>query len=308
MIYTSLKELVGNTPLFEMKNIEAKTNSLGKIFAKLECFNPAGSSKDRVALNMLEKAEEKGILKKGGTVIEPTSGNTGIGLAAFCAAKGYKAIFTMPDSMSRERIQLLSAYGAKIVLTPAAEGMKGSIEKAKEIHENTENSFIASQFDNPDNPSAHFMTTGQEIYADLCGKVDVFIAGIGTGGTVSGTGAYLKKMNPETEIIGFEPETSPLITRGFSGAHSLQGIGANFIPENYDGNFVDRVVTVTDEEAYSAAKMLAREEGILVGITSGAAVSIAIALSQSESYKNKNIVALCADSGERYMSVGLFDD
>lgn len=307
MLYTSLSEIVGSTPMLRLENIEAETNAKSKIFAKLELFNPAGSSKDRVALNMLEEAEKKGILKNGGTIIEPTSGNTGIGLAAFCAAKGYKAIFTMPETMSVERIKLLRAYGAEIVLTPAAEGMKGSIAKAEEIKEKTENSFIPSQFDNPDNPSSHFKTTGPEIWADLDGKIDVFIAGIGTGGTVSGIGAYLKKMNPDIEIIGYEPEDSPLITKGVAGAHKLQGIGANFIPENYDTGVVDRVVTVTTQEAYSMCKMIARKEGVLVGITSGGAVSVAVKLSQTEEYKGKNIVALLPDSGERYMSVGIFD-
>lgn len=307
MLAYSLKELVGNTPILKMRNIEKEISAKGNLFAKLELFNPAGSSKDRVALNMLEEAEKKGLIKKGGTVIEPTSGNTGIGLAAFCAAKGYNAVFTMPDSMSVERIRLLSAYGAKIVLTPAAEGMKGSIEKAKEICENTENSIIASQFDNPDNPKAHYNTTGPEIWSDLDGKIDVFIAGIGTGGTISGTAKYLKEMNPEIEVIGFEPEDSPLITKGFSGAHKLQGIGANFIPENYDESVVDRVVTVTTEEAYAAANLAAKKEGILVGITSGGALSVAIKLLQKVEYSGKNIVALLPDSGERYMSVGMFD-
>lgn len=307
MVYNSLNELVGSTPLLRLRQIEAETGANANIFAKLECFNPAGSSKDRVALNMLEEAEKRGELKPGGTIIEPTSGNTGIGLAAFCAAKGYKAIFTMPETMSVERRKLLAAYGAEIVLTPAAEGMKGSIEKAEEIYKNTVNSFIPSQFDNPDNPSAHFKATGPEIWNDLDGKIDVFIAGIGTGGTVSGTGAYLKKMNPDIEIIGYEPEDSPLITKGVSGGHKLQGIGANFIPKNFDSTIVDRVVTVTTDEAYSACKMIARKEGILVGITSGGAVSIAIKLSRLEEYKGKNIVALLPDSGERYMSVGMFD-
>lgn len=307
MLYKSLAELVGSTPLLKMEKIEEETGAKANLFAKLELFNPAGSSKDRVALNMLEEAEKKGILKKGGTIIEPTSGNTGIGLAAFCASKGYKAIFTMPETMSVERRKLLSAYGAQIVLTPAVDGMKGSIEKAEEIRKNTENSFIPSQFDNPDNPASHFNTTGPEIWADLDGKIDVFIAGIGTGGTVSGTGAYLKKMNPEIEIIGYEPEDSPLITKGTAGAHKLQGIGANFIPENYDSSVVDRVVTVTTGEAYSMCKMIARKEGVLVGITSGGALSIAVKLSLDEKYKGKNIVALLPDSGERYMSVGMFE-
>ena len=306
MLYTSLKELVGNTPLFEMKSAEEKSGNNAKIFAKLELFNPAGSAKDRVALNMLEEAEKSGKLLPGGTIIEPTSGNTGIGLAAFCAAKGYKAIFTMPETMSVERRQLLSAYGAEIVLTPAAEGMKGSIEKALELNKEIENSFIPSQFDNPANPASHYNSTGPEIFSDLGGRVDVFIAGIGTGGTVSGTGAYLKKMNPDIEIIGYEPEDSPLITRGTAGGHKLQGIGANFIPENYDEEVVDRVLTVTTQEAYSTCKMIARQEGLLVGITSGGAVSVAMRLASLPEYKGKNIVALLPDSGERYMSVGMF--
>lgn len=307
MFYNSLEELVGSTPLLRLNNIEKETGAQAEIFAKLELFNPAGSAKDRVALNMLKKAEEDGLIREGGTIIEPTSGNTGIGLAAFCAAKGYRAIFTMPETMSIERRQLLSAYGAEIVLTPASEGMKGSIEKALEIQRETENSFIPSQFDNPANPEAHFNSTGAEIYNDLGGKIDVFIAGIGTGGTLTGTGAYLKKMNPDIEIIGYEPADSPLITQGRAGGHKLQGIGANFIPENYDAAVADRVLTVTTQEAYSACKMMARKEGLLVGITSGGSLSIAIKLSQLEEYRGKRIVAFMPDSGERYMSVGMFD-
>ncbi len=308
MIYKSVNELIGNTPLTELFNIEKKDNLTAKVTVKLECMNPGGSAKDRVALHMIEKAEKCGLLKSGATIIEPTSGNTGIGIAAVCACKGYKAIMTMPDTMSRERIQLLKAYGAEVILTDGKKGMAGAVEKAEQLHREIENSFIPSQFDNPDNPETHYLTTGPEIWEQTDGKVDVFIAGIGTGGTISGTGKFLKEVNPDVEIIGFEPADSPLITSGRSGSHKLQGIGANFIPKNYDSSVVDRILTVTTQQAYNTVKRIAREEGILVGITSGAATYIAIELAKMSEYKDKTIVAFLPDAGNRYMSTGMFDD
>lgn len=307
MIYQSLTQLIGKTPLLELKNIEKECGACGKILAKLEYFNPAGSVKDRVALNMLEQAEQDGLLKPGATVIEPTSGNTGIGLAAICAAKGYRAILTMPETMSIERRKLLASYGAEIVLTSAGEGMLGSIKKANELKEEIPNSFIPSQFVNPNNPEAHIMSTGPEIWEDTEGSIDAFVAGIGTGGTISGTGKYLKEKNGNIRIIGFEPHDSPLITKGTAGGHKLQGIGANFIPDNYNPDVVDEVLTVKWEDAYAMAKLIARKEGILVGITSGASVLVATELAKRDEYENKTIVALLPDSGERYMSAGLFD-
>ncbi len=305
MIYESLGQLIGKTPLMELKNIEKELCIDGKIFAKLEYFNPAGSVKDRVALNMIETAEKEGTLKPGATVIEPTSGNTGIGLAAICASKGYKAIFTMPETMSIERRKLLAAYGAEIVLTDAKSGMIGAVEKANELSREIENSFIPSQFDNPSNPGAHILSTGPEIWEETEGDIDAFVAGIGTGGTISGIGAYLKEQMSDIKIIGFEPFDSPLITQGRSGSHKLQGIGANFIPETYNPNVVDEVLTVKWEDAYEMCKLIARKEGILVGITSGASVWTAVHLAKNTGYKK--IVALLPDSGERYMSSGLFE-
>ncbi len=307
MVYSSVTELIGKTPVMEFKNIERLYGLSAQVIAKLECFNPAGSAKDRVALNMIEEAEKKGLLKKGATVIEPTSGNTGIGLASVCAAKGYKAIFTMPETMSIERRKLLAAYGAEIVLTDKDKGMLGSIEKANELKSKIENSFIPAQFDNPDNPASHIKSTGPEIWEATDGKIDVFVAGIGTGGTISGVGAYLKKMNPDIEIIGFEPSDSPLITDGRAGAHKLQGIGANFVPNTYNPDVVDRVMTVEAADAYRTTKEIALNEGILVGITSGAAAYLAIELAKKEEYAGKTIMAFLPDSGERYMSSGLFD-
>lgn len=307
MVYSSVTELIGKTPVMEFKNIERLYGLSAQVIAKLECFNPAGSAKDRVALNMIEEAEKKGLLKKGATVIEPTSGNTGIGLASVCAAKGYKAIFTMPETMSIERRKLLAAYGAEIILTDKDKGMLGSIEKANELKSKIENSFIPAQFDNPDNPASHIKSTGPEIWEATDGKIDIFVAGIGTGGTISGVGAYLKKMNPDIEIIGFEPSDSPLITDGRAGAHKLQGIGANFVPNTYNPDVVDRVMTVEAADAYRTTKEIALNEGILVGITSGAAAYLAIELAKKEEYAGKTIMAFLPDSGERYMSSGLFD-
>ncbi len=306
MIYEGFCSLVGKTPLLNASSFAKKNNIKGNLFAKLEYFNPAGSVKDRVAVNMLLKAEKNGTVKKGGTVIEPTSGNTGIGLAAAAASLGYKAILVMPDTMSVERQSLLRAYGAEIVLTPGKEGMLGSIKKAEELKKNTPNSFIPSQFDNPDNPESHILSTGPEIYGDTDGKIDIFVACIGTGGTVSGTGRFLKEKNPDIKVIGIEPYDSPLITEGRAAPHGIQGIGANFIPENLDMSVIDEVITVKTEDAFSACRSFAQSEGLLVGISSGAALHGASAIANREENKGKNIVVLLPDSGERYMSVNLF--
>lgn len=304
MIYNNFCQLVGNTPLM-------KLNAFGKglpseLYAKLECFNPAGSVKDRVAVNMLEKARAKGLITEGATIIEPTSGNTGIGLAAAAVSLGYKAVLVMPDTMSVERQKLLKAYGADIVLTEGAKGMLGSIEKAKELCDKTPNSFIPSQFDNPDNPEAHTLTTGPEIWDDMNGEVDIFVASIGTGGTLSGTGRYLKEKNPAIKVIGIEPFDSPLITKGKAGPHGIQGIGANFIPDNLDMSVVDEVVTVRTADAFRACRAFAETEGLLVGISSGAALKAATEIAQRPENEGKKIVVLLPDSGERYMSVNLF--
>ncbi len=304
MIYNSFCELTGNTPLMRLSRFSE--NAPCEIYGKLECFNPAGSVKDRVAVNMLLRAKEKGLIGEGATIIEPTSGNTGIGLAAAAVSLGYKAILVMPDSMSIERQKLLKAYGAEIVLTEGAKGMLGSIEKAKELQEENSNSFIPSQFDNPDNPEAHYLTTGPEIWRDTEGEVDIFIASIGTGGTVSGTAKYLKEKNPDIKVIGAEPYDSPLITKGTAGPHGIQGIGANFIPENLDMSVVDEVVTVRTLDAFKMCRLLAAKEGLLVGISSGAALSAAMEIAMRPENKGKKIVALLPDSGERYMSVNLF--
>lgn len=306
MIYSDFSSLVGNTPLLDASRLSEKENLKARLLLKLEYFNPAGSVKDRVAVNMLKKAAEKGLISEGATIIEPTSGNTGIGLAAACVSMGYKAVLVMPDTMSVERQQLLKAYGAKIVLTEGAKGMLGSIEKANELHKSTPNSFIPSQFENPDNPESHMLSTGAEIYNDTEGKVDIFVACIGTGGTVSGTGAYLKEKNPDIKVIGVEPYDSPLITKGIAGKHGIQGIGANFIPENLNLDVVDEVLTVKTEDAFSMCRSLASSEGILAGISSGAAICAAKEIASREENKGKNLVVLLPDSGERYMSVGLF--
>lgn len=306
MIYEGFCSLVGKTPLLKASSFARKNGIQGNLFAKLEYFNPAGSVKDRVAVNMLLKAEAKGLIRKGGTVIEPTSGNTGIGLAAAAASLGYKAILVMPDTMSVERQELLRAYGAKIVLTPGKEGMLGSTKKAEELKDNTPNSFIPSQFDNPDNPESHILSTGPEIYGDTEGKIDVFIACIGTGGTISGTGKYLKEKNPAIKVIGIEPFDSPLITEGKAGPHGIQGIGANFIPENLDMSVIDEVIAVKTEDAFSECRTFAQTEGLLVGISSGAALHGAKIIAERKEYEGKNIAVLLPDSGERYMSVNLF--
>ncbi len=290
--------LIGHTPLVRLKN---------GILCKLEGMNPGGSAKDRVALSMIEDAEQRGLLTPGGTIIEPTSGNTGVGLAMVAAARGYKCILVMPDSMSIERRRLLAAYGAKVVLVEGSLGMAGCVEKAGEIHKATPNSIIAGQFVNPANPAAHYASTGPEIWSDTAGQVDVFVAGIGTGGTITGVGRYLKEQNPNVRIVGVEPAASPLLTEGHAGPHPLQGIGANFVPEILDLSLVDEIIPVTGEDAFAQTRALAREEGILAGITSGAAVWAATELARRPECAGKTIVALLPDSGERYLSTGIFD-
>lgn len=307
MIYSNFAELAGKTPMLKADNLKKQLDISSELYLKLECFNPAGSVKDRVAVNMLRKAQEKGLISEGATIIEPTSGNTGIGLAAAAVSMGYKAVLVMPDTMSVERQKLLKAYGAEIVLTEGARGMLGSIEKANELKAEIPNSFIPSQFDNPDNPEAHILTTGPEIWADTEGEADIFIACIGTGGTVSGTGKYLKEKNPEIKVIGVEPYDSPLITKGTAGPHGIQGIGANFIPDNLDMSVIDEIVTVKTEDAFSMCKLLASSEGLLVGISSGAALQAAYDIAKRPKNVGKKIVALLPDSGERYMSVNLFE-
>ena len=305
-VFESVTELIGKTPLLELKNYAADHGLQATVLAKLECMNPGGSAKDRVGAAMIAGAEAAGRLAPGGTIIEPTSGNTGIGLAMVAAAKGYRVILTMPDTMSVERRSLLAAYGAEIILTPGSEGMTGAVRKAEELHREISGSIIAGQFDNPDNPAAHYAATGPEIWKDTDGKVDIFVAGVGTGGTLSGTGRYLKEQNPAVQVVAVEPASSPLLSQGRAGAHGLQGIGANFVPENFDASVADEIITVTEEEAYAAGRALARREGILVGITSGAAVHAAAVLAARPENHGKVIVALLPDSGERYLSTPLF--
>lgn len=305
-MYKGIIGLVGNTPLVELVNTKEKYGLHGNILAKLEMFNPGGSVKDRIALAMIEDAEEKGRLKEGATIIEPTSGNTGIGIAAICAAKGYHAIMTMPETMSKERRKLLTAYGAEVVLTPGYQGMKGAISKAQELNETIDNSVILGQFSNPANPKMHMRTTGPEIYEQADRKVDMFIAGVGTGGTLSGVGSYLKSVNPDVKIIAVEPEGSPMLSQGKSGPHMIQGIGAGFIPKTLNQDVYDTVMTVGNEDAMQYSRQLAVDEGILVGISSGAAFAIAILLASKEENKDKNIVVLLPDTGERYLSTNLF--
>ncbi|MBE6566493.1 MAG: cysteine synthase A [Ruminococcaceae bacterium] len=305
MLFHNIAELIGKTPLMEAHNFAATYADGAHLFCKLECFNPAGSAKDRVALFMLDDAEERGLIQQGATVIEPTSGNTGIGLAALCAHRGYRLILTMPDSMSAERRALLAAYGAEIVLTDGDLGMTGAVEKANELAATIEGSFIPSQFDNPANPKAHYTTTGPEIWTDCDGKIDAFVAGVGTGGTLSGVGKYLKEHNPNCRIVAVEPKTSPLLSKGYAGAHGLQGIGANFVPENLDKAIIDDIITVTDEDAYRAARAFATAEGLLVGITSGAALHAATELAKTMP-KDARIAVLLPDTGERYLSTPLF--
>lgn len=308
MVYTSVTQLMGKTPLLELCNIEKHDHLYARVLAKIEGCNPAGSAKDRVALNMILDAEEKGILTPGATIIEPTSGNTGIGLCAVAAARGYKCIIVMPDSMSMERRLLMSAFGGQLVLTPGKEGMTGCIAKAEELKKQIPGSIIAGQFTNPANPEAHYKSTGPEIWEDTEGNVDIFVAGIGTGGTITGTGRYLREQNPRVRIIGAEPADSPLITRGISGPHGIQGIGANFIPEILDLTVVDQVVTVTTEESYTAGRRMGREEGILCGISSGCALHVALELAKKEENKGKTIVVLLPDSGERYLTTPMYQE
>lgn len=305
-IYKGAIELVGKTPLVELVNLEKREGLKARLLAKVEYFNPAGSVKDRVGKAMIEAAEQSGELKPGAVIIEPTSGNTGIGLASVAAAKGYRMILTMPDTMSVERRNILKAYGAEIVLTPGERGMTGAIEKVEELAKEIPGSFIPGQFDNPENPKAHELTTGPEIWEDTEGCVDAFVAGVGTGGTITGTGRYLKKMNPAVKIIAMEPAESPVLSAGHGGPHKIQGIGAGFVPKVLDTGIYDEIVTVEDDDAFAGAKLLARTEGMLVGISSGAALYAAIALARREEYAGKTIVVLLPDSGDRYYSTPLF--
>lgn len=307
-ICNNVLDLTGGTPLMELHNYENKYCKGSKILAKLEYFNPAGSVKDRVAKQMILDAKESGALKEGSTIIEPTSGNTGIGLASAAASLGYKCILVMPDSMSVERRNLLKAYGAEVVLSEGAKGMAGAVEKAEELAKSIEGSFIAGQFVNPSNPKAHYLTTGPEIWEDTDGKVDVFVASVGTGGTLTGTARYLKEKNPDIKVIAVEPKASPLLSEGKAGPHKIQGIGANFVPEILDTKIYDEVVAISDEKAYETANAIAKLEGILVGISSGAAVAAAAEISSRDEYKGKNIVVILPDSGDRYMSSGVFTD
>ena len=307
-IYKDITELIGSTPLMELCRFEENHSLDAHILAKIEYENPAGSSKDRVALSMINDAEKKGILKKGATIIEPTSGNTGIGLAAVSAARGYKLLLTMPETMSVERRKLLAAYGAEIVLTDGAKGMAGSIEKAKELKEEIKGSVILGQFDNPANPAAHYASTGPEIYADTDGKADIFVATVGTGGTLTGTAKYLKEKNPQIKIIAVEPASSPLLSGGKAGPHKIQGIGANFIPAVLDTKLIDEIITVSDDDALHTGAEIARSEGILVGISSGAAVFAAGIVAKRRENKGKNIVVILPDTGERYLSSEMFSD
>lgn len=307
-VYKNITQLVGKTPIMELVNYEKENNLQANILAKIEFFNPAGSVKDRIAKAMIENAEKEGLLKEGSTIIEPTSGNTGIGLASIAAAKGYKAILTMPETMSIERRKLLKAYGAEIVLTDGSKGMKGAIEKAEELQKEIKDSFIPSQFENMENPKMHYNTTGPEIYEDTEGKIDYFVAGVGTGGTLSGVGKYLKEQNPNIKIVAVEPKSSPVLTEGKAGAHKIQGIGANFVPNTLDKNIYDEIITIENDEAFESARKIAKSDGILVGISSGAAIKAATIIANREENKGKTIVALLPDTGERYLSTELFEE
>lgn len=308
MIYPSVEALVGHTPLLRLSRIERQFSLDARIIAKLEGKNPAGSAKDRVALSMLSAAERDGSLQPGGTVIEPTSGNTGIGLAAIGAARGYRVIIVMPDTMSRERILTIRAYGAEVVLTPGKDGMTGCIAKAEALKNAIPGSIIAGQFDNPANPQAHFMTTGPELWTDADGQIDCFVAGVGTGGTLTGVGRYLKQQNPAIRVVAVEPDTSPLLSKGYAGPHGLQGIGANFVPKNLDTSVCDEVMTISLQEATEAARLMGTREGVLVGISSGAALMAAVHLAQRAEFRGKTVATLFTDGGERYLSTGLYGD
>ena len=308
MIHTSVSQLIGGTPLLELTNLEKNLGLKARLLAKLEGFNPAGSAKDRVALAMIEDAEGRGLLQPGSVIIEPTSGNTGIGLCAVAASRGYQCIIVMPDSMSMERRLLMTAYGARLVLTPGAEGMAAAIARAEELNKEIPGSFLAGQFVNPANPQAHYLTTGPEIWKDTDGNVDVFVAGIGTGGTVTGTGKYLKEQNPAMKVVGVEPADSPVLTGGKAGPHGLQGIGAGFVPEILDVGLLDQVMTVTTEEAYAAGRQMSRQEGILAGISGGAALHAAVLLARRQENEGKTIVVLIPDSGERYLTTAMYQN
>ena len=305
-IYTSADQLIGKTPLMELCNIEKEESLPCKLLAKLELFNPGGSAKDRVAKEMIDDAEAKGLLRPDSVIIEPTSGNTGIGLACVAACRGYETIIVMPDSMSIERQKLMSAYGAKLVLTPGALGMQGAIDEANRLAAELPGSFIPAQFNNPANPAAHEVSTGPEIWEDCDGAVDIFVAGVGTGGTITGTGRYLKSKKPDVQVVAMEPASSPLLSRGIAGPHGLQGIGANFVPSVLDTQLYDEVITVTEEEAYAAGRLLGRREGVLAGISSGAALHAAITLAKKAENAGKTIVVLLPDTGERYLSTSMF--
>ena len=307
-IYTSADQLIGHTPLLELVHIEKEENLEAKILAKLEYFNPAGSVKDRIAKAMIDDAEAKGLLKPGSVIIEPTSGNTGIGLASVAAARGYRIIIVMPETMSVERRQLMKAYGAELVLTEGAKGMKGAIAKADELAKELPNSFIPGQFVNPANPAVHKATTGPEIWEDTDGKVDIFVAGVGTGGTVTGTGEYLKSRNPNVKVVAVEPASSPVLSQGHAGAHKIQGIGAGFVPDVLDTKIYDEIITVENDDAFATGRLIGKHEGVLVGISSGAAVWAAIELAKRPENKGKTIVALLPDTGDRYLSTPLFAD
>lgn len=306
-IYTSADQLIGHTPLLELVHIEKEEGLKARILAKLEYLNPAGSAKDRIARAMIEDAEAKGLLKEGSVLIEPTSGNTGIGLASVAAARGYRLIITMPDTMSVERIQIMRAYGAEVVLTEGARGMQGAIDKADELAREIPGSFIPGQFVNPANPAAHRMTTGPEIWEDTDGQVDAFVAGVGTGGTLTGVGEYLKEQNPEIRVVAMEPAGSPVLSQGRAGSHQIQGIGGGFIPAVLNTEIYDEVITVTDEEAFAVGRQIGRSEGILVGISSGAALQAAIRLAKRPEYEGKTIVVLLPDTGDRYLSTPMFE-
>lgn len=306
IIYTSAEQLIGNTPLVELTQIEKELGLKAKLIAKLELFNPAGSVKDRVALAMINDAEKRGVLNKDSVIIEPTSGNTGIGLASVAAARGYKLIIVMPDSMSVERRQIMKAYGAQLVLSPGAKGMPGAIELANQLAASTPNSFIAGQFVNPANVMAHYTTTGPEIYSATDGKVDIFVAGVGTGGTITGTGRYLKEQNSKIKVVAVEPATSPVLSKGVKGPHGIQGIGAGFVPNILDTGIYDEIISVKDEDAFTYGRMMGKKEGVLVGISSGAALAAAVELAKREENAGKQIVVLMPDTGDRYLSTKLF--